>query len=540
MKRLFFILLIVLFYNGTSLAQLTSYGGLQAAGTTAGVSGNNTNSYFGHQAGVANIGNNNSFVGYQSGFANTIGANNTSYGAQALRNNTTAQRNLAFGANALYTQSYVNGGVVWNSDNVAVGFEALYTNNPTSTFNGNQNTAMGTQALRSNTNGFANTAYGFQALYSNTTAWCNTAVGNAALISTTTGIDNTGIGVSALVYNTTGYTNTAIGRDALYFNTTGYHNTGCGRSALYSNSTGFYNTALGKNADVSVGTLTNATVIGHTGVVNASNKVRLGNASVTVVEGQVAYSFPSDGRFKTNISENDVKGLDFIKKLRPVVYNFDTRKFTEFLTKNMPETLRKEHLDKDFAPSTAIRQSGFIAQEIEQAAQAVGYDFNGLHKPDSEYDYYSLAYSQFVIPLVKAVQELSAMVETQKQENQTLRQELETLKNAVYGATVKTAGGKTTAQSEPQTLPDGFALYQNVPNPFYTSTVIAAQLPESVQQAKIIVYNLQGLELASYPLPERGKVSVEISGGRFPSGMYLYALVADGQVIDTKKMILTN
>jgi hypothetical protein len=45
--------------------------------------------------------------------------------------------------------------------------------------------------------------------------------------------------------------------------------------------------------------------------VNASNKIRIGNSSVTVIEGQVAYTFPSDGRFKTNVSEN-IKGLGFL------------------------------------------------------------------------------------------------------------------------------------------------------------------------------------------------------------------------------------
>jgi hypothetical protein len=53
---------------------------------------------------------------------------------------------------------------------------------------------------------------------------------------------------------------------------------------------------------------------------------------------------------------------------------------TEFLTKNMPDSIRRQYLDKDFKPSTAIRQSGFIAQEVEKAAQEAGYNFNGVHE----------------------------------------------------------------------------------------------------------------------------------------------------------------
>ena len=102
-------------------------------------------------------------------------------------------------------------------------------------------------------------------------------------------------------------------------------------------------------------------------------------------------------------------------------------------------------------------------------------------------------------------------------------------------------GVKGIGTEESRAAPEGgFALYQNVPNPFDKTTTIKAMIPENIQQAKIIVYNLQGLELEQYDINSRGHVAVEISGGRFPSGMYLYALLADDRLIDTKKMILTK
>ena len=45
---------------------------------------------------------------------------------------------------------------------------------------------------------------------------------------------------------------------------------------------------------MSTGNLTNATAIGAGAFVNASNKVRLGNVLVTVIEGQVAFTSASD------------------------------------------------------------------------------------------------------------------------------------------------------------------------------------------------------------------------------------------------------
>ena len=87
---------------------------------------------------------------------------------------------------------------------------------------------------------------------------------------------------------------------------------------------------------------------------------------------------------------------------------------------------------------------------------------------------------------------------------------------------------------------NGFALYQNAPNPFEKTTTINAIVPETVQQAKLVVYTLQGIELKSYAITARGHVSVELSGGHFPQGIYVYALVADSRILDTGKMIVTK
>ena len=126
--------------------------------------------------------------------------------------------------------------------------------------------------------------------------------------------------------------------------------------------------------------------------------------------------------------DNDVSGLDFINRLRPVNYNFDTRKYEEFLTKNMPEDVRKNYLDQDFSKSTNIRQTGFIAQEVEKAAKEAHYDFSsGLHVPENENENYSVSYSQFVVPLVKAVQEQQKMIELLKKQNEELMKRVESL-----------------------------------------------------------------------------------------------------------------
>ena len=83
-------------------------------------------------------------------------------------------------------------------------------------------------------------------------------------------------------------------------------------------------------------------------------------------------------------------------------------------------------------------------------------------------------------------------------------------------------------------------LYQNTPNPFTESTLIQCDVAEEVAKADFYVYDMNGKQIAVYPIAERGATSITIEGRSLEAGMYLYALIADGQVIDTKRMILTK
>ncbi len=178
------------------------------------------------------------------------------------------------------------------------------------------NAAMGVGTLSSNTEGGFNTAIGNSALLNNTTGIDNTASGVGALQANTTGNFNTATGVVALGSNRTGGDNTAVGEGALYTNGTGGSNTAIGARALFSNSTGSNNTAIGTGADVfrAFAVLNNATAIGNGAVADDSNKIRLGNTDVTVIEGQVPYTYTSDRNEKENFQP--VKAEEVLTKIR--------------------------------------------------------------------------------------------------------------------------------------------------------------------------------------------------------------------------------
>ncbi|HEY8897609.1 MAG TPA: tail fiber domain-containing protein [Niastella sp.] len=307
-----------------------------------------------------------------------------------------------------------------NSNNTIWGYGGL---NAITT--GKNNVAVGSQALTANTTASGNTALGFQTLSTNTTANNNTAVGFQALLLSNS-VGNTAVGHRSLTNNTAGTYNVGVGFGSLVQLNSGTQNVAIGAGALNFVTTGNYNTGIGAGAQVTDGTFTNATAIGCGALADASNKIRLGNSAVTVIEGQVAYTTPSDGRYKYNVKE-DVKGLDFIMQLRPVTYQFDVQRFDAAMGSNTMVQPVSNALQASYNEAAAIRRTGFIAQEVEQAAIKTGYNFSGINKPKTDKDHYSLSYESFVVPLVKAVQEQNKQIDELKKTITMQQQALEEL-----------------------------------------------------------------------------------------------------------------
>ena len=380
-------------------------------------------------------GTDNTAAGYHSLVNNTTGGNNVGYGFCSLVGNTTGSSNTSIGNWTLFknTASY----------NTAIGDSALYSNT-----SGTGNAAMGYQALTANTTGIQNTVIGMQSLLFNTSGSDNTAAGYHSLVNNTTGGNNVGYGFCSLVGNTTGSSNTsignwtlfkntasyntAIGDSALYSNTSGTgnaamgyqaltantigsNNTAIGNGALMSNTSGSNNTALGNLSDVGSSN-SNSTAIGYQATASENDVIVLGNSSIQKLYcAQTTITAISDGRFKNNIRD-DIHGLDFILKLKPISYNLNITKLNGFQGKKTNESD-----EKSIKQAEEIRHNGFIAQDVETAAKAVNYNFSGLKSPQNSGDIYGLGYTDFVVPLVKSVQELNANCEKLRAENTLLK-----------------------------------------------------------------------------------------------------------------------
>jgi hypothetical protein len=357
-------------------------------------------------------------------FSNSTGGYNTAIGYNAMYNNVSGSYATAVGAYAMNNAH--NTASPFSNTNVAMGYEALMGSNDPTQNTGTNNTSLGFQSMYSNSTGDYNTATGIGSLFSNSTGSRNTADGSNSLGSNSSGNYNCAVGVDALYSNTTGSYNTSMGFRAGYF-----HNEGNLTAIGYQAGDGYAHfnwcTFLGGNSDANTANLSNSMALGDAAIITASNQVRIGDAGVNDIGGFASWSNLSDARFKRNVRE-DVKGIDFILKLRPVTYTMDVSGLNDFLGVPNDKT-------ESMALKESILYSGFIAQEVEMAAVESGYDFSGIHKPANDKDFYKLSYSDFVVPLVKAIQQQQAQIVLLQEENKELKGRIESLEKVNRGKT---------------------------------------------------------------------------------------------------------
>ena len=285
------------------------------------------------------------------------------------------------------------------------------------------NIFIGREAGTDNQSGENNTATGSYALTSNTSGMNNVALGSGTLFSNPDGIGNTVVGSQAVFSQTNGSGNTAVGYTAMYQMNEGNYNVAFGYEAGDNLVEGIGNTFVGGWANTpSPAFQVNANAIGAD-VFASAGQVRIGSG-VTSIGGPQNWTNYSDARIKQDVRA-DVPGLTFIRLLSPVTYTKSLQLEREIAGAGLSKIYGNENPYKD------IRYSGFIAQDVEAAAKSIGYDFSGVDAPQKESGLYGLRYAEFVVPLVKAMQEQQAMIEAQQQQIALLIQEIELLKRRV-------------------------------------------------------------------------------------------------------------
>lgn len=301
----------------------------------------------------------NTLFGYLAGCSITGGNDNTGAGAQVL------SANAGGSTNGIYR-------------NTAIGARAMWTTQTSS-----ENVAIGSKAMQNHTLGNSNVAVGYGAAYSIQSGDKNVFAGYNAGQAINNGVKNVGVGHRALVGIGNGNHNTAVGFLA-----------GCGVTV------GDGNIAIGYCAGYNVTTANDTIAIGYKSTTSNSNgHTAAGNSTMTafLVEG-TAWSVLSDSRDKTDINQLDNNlGLNFIRNLRPVKFNFDFRQ-------SYVQKCGFEFGTKDGTLEHAQESYGFIAQEMENVLQDLNVEFDGLKHTENKLKF-RLTYDNLIAPIVKSLQQ---------------------------------------------------------------------------------------------------------------------------------------
>jgi hypothetical protein len=296
--------------------------------------------------------------------------------------------------------------------------------------------------------------------------------------STPCNIQNVGIGIQPdvkvkLDVLTTGITNIAIRGIANTFNSTG---------GVFS------------------GTALDASFVG--------NVIVAGDLTATTL-------IQSDNNLKENVQEMGC-ALDMIGNLNLKSYNY---KCNEFPDLNLP----------------AGEHCGVIAQEIQQVLPGL---VKEVTKPEytntdgtiisPERTFLAVNYTELVPIALKGIQELQAQVEL-------LQQQLAQCCNSNQDN--RRLNNNESNSQHVQLSNASIILNQNVPNPFAEQTTIKYNITEDFTKAQILFYDANGKLIQSTDITLKGEGQLNVFADDLTSGTYSYALVVDGKVIETKKML---
>jgi hypothetical protein len=219
----------------------------------------------------------------------------------------------------------------------------------------------------------------------------------------------------------------------------------------------------------------------------------------------------SDQKFKKDVNTEE-NIMPRLMKLQPKSYVFDVDKY-----KNMAFSNKLQH--------------GLISQEVEKVfpelvveafAPNTSSDKNEDGKPVA---YKGLNYMGLISMLLKGIQEQQVQIDELKS------------KIAANTSNTLVVNDKNPLPVEIQNR--AFALSQNIPNPFSENTTINYTVPATAGKVILAIFDLNGKMLLQYNL-QQGKNNIVVKGNTLSAGMYLYSLIADGQEVLSKKMVLTK
>ena len=154
---------------------------------------------------------------------------------------------------------------------------------------------------------------------------------------------------------------------------------------------------------------------------------------------------------------------------------------------------------------------------------AVKQSFPALIIEDAQGNEY-VNYTQLVPILVQAIKELKT--------------ELDNLKETVAASGTRKVNAATNIATN--TLDEGWgSISQNTPNPFTGQSTVRVSVPDDASDAYVDILTLNGASVKRIPV-SNGLSEVSLSSFEFAPGTYLYTLVVNGKVSETRRMIVNR
>lgn len=234
---------------------------------------------------------------------------------------------------------------------------------------------------------------------------------------------------------------------------------------------------------------------------------------------------PSDKNLKTSIKKIE-HILPKVNLLEPVSYRYKSKN------------------------NNSTRTLGFLAQDVEKVLpELVHYGENGE---------LGLAYGEFAVIAIRAIQEQQIILEQQEQKKRQQQDEINYLQSTVENQNqrinhleqqlakinqfIENQSSTVLISNEihqyEMILQKEVFLGQNYPNPFNEQTSIDFFIPTAVKKASLLVTTTEGKLLQKLNIEERGKGQVNLNIKGLASGIYFYNLIVDGQQLEARKMVL--
>ncbi len=197
----------------------------------------------------------------------------------------------------------------------------------------------------------------------------------------------------------------------------------------------------------------------------------------------------SDERLKENIKPI-TNATEIINQLNGKVYNLKAENL-----KNSVDSKKNSY--------------GLLAQEVQTILPDL------VMETDDSLKTLAIDYDGLIPFLIEAFKEQQLQVNQLKSSVEYLKSELDLLKekNESY-------------------------LNQNFPNPFENTTQISLSVPNETKEASIMIYNLDGKLIKRIKISDRGSSNITFDASNLRPGIYYYSLVADGNVLNTAKMMI--